>query len=218
MSVESHLQPGDRLTVETLGAGMPLEATVSSLGEERVRLVLVENAEDLLLPDEVILVFDRSGRAMVLDARVLTLESSEKGPELVLAIADSPTKGVEDIRSTFRLTVEIDAEYLVSGDTTGTVRTGQLLDLSAGGAGMALDWHDPTSVGVGDFLKVTFTLPGTTTQIKTEARVARTTPAEFGGVVGVEFRSADEKMKDNIVRWMFAEQRRRSIASRGGHS
>jgi hypothetical protein len=197
-----------------LGPGQSLEATVTSLGDERVRLVLVEESSDLILPEEVMLVFDRSSRAYVLDARVLTLECNDQGTEIVLAIAESTTKGVEDIRSAFRLTVEIDADYLVLGSSSGTLRSGQLLDLSAGGAGMALDWHDSTPVAVGDFLRVTFTLPGSTTTINAESRVARATPAEFGGVVGLEFSSADEKMKDTIVRWMFGEQRRRSLASR----
>lgn len=214
-TIEPAFLVGDVVSVEALMGDVKLDAAIAVQTDSSVRVRLSGQERGQRLPlrhgAELLIIFDRFGSRFAHEARFVSVDSDRIPPELVLQLtADAPQR-IERVRSSFRLAVALKAEYqVIAADGPGPARDGKLLDLSAGGAALELERRQPAPP-VGARLRVRFGLGGTETTVSALARVTRRSAQGYGGAIGLQFHSLDEPTQEAIVRWIFAEQRRRAV-------
>ncbi|WP_374712150.1 flagellar brake protein [Symbiobacterium terraclitae] len=162
-----------------------------------------------LMPgDEVVVEYLEGGDRIGFEATVVQ-RANDATPGLILTRPEPSTIRSLQLRDFVRLDVSLPIEYVLSGthrEEGGKVqlKPGRLIDLSGGGAQIVTEEEFP----VGTRLDLVIHLPKQL--IPAEAEVVRRATDSEGPVrLGVRFSAIEERDREQIVKYIFAEQRRR---------
>lgn len=163
-----------------------------------------------LMPgDEVVVEYLEGGERIGFEATVVQ-RASDDMPGLILTRPALRSIRRQQLRDFVRLDVSLPVEYVPSGvqrageDGEVELIPGRLIDLSGGGAQIVTEEEFP----VGARLDLVLHLPKRLIPAEAEV-VRRITDAEGPVRLGVRFTAIEERDREHIVKFIFAEQRRR---------